>query len=66
MIASALQKGGFVYAYDAKGKVLCSFSVPSGSSNGLMGYTSNSVTVRKGNNLYTYDPKGRLLHSKTA
>lgn len=56
-IGSAVQRGGYVYIYDEKGRQLG--MVPAGE--GLQGYTGSSVSVRRGAYVYTYDERGRQL-----
>lgn len=56
-IATANQKGSFVYVYDEKGRQLFS------RTGELLGYTSHSVTIKRSNFAYTYDDKGRQTQS---
>jgi hypothetical protein len=62
-IGSAVQRGGWVYVYDEKGRKLTSIDAGSKKDDGLKGYTSATVSVRRGDWIYTYDEKGRRLNS---
>jgi hypothetical protein len=55
MIASAVQKGNYVYVYDERGSQKCSIFCQDGS---LQGYTGTTVSIRKGNYVYVYDETG--------
>jgi hypothetical protein len=57
-IATAVQRGAYVHVYDERGVEIC--SIP--SNNGLVGYTSTTVTV-KGNGGYNliYNDKGQQI-----
>ena len=55
MIGSAVERSGFVYIYDEKGRQ--TGCVP--AKKGLVGYGGNSVTVTDGAFNYIYDEKGR-------
>ena len=53
-IANAVQKGSLIYLYDEKGRSLA--SVP--AFNGLVGFTSTTVSVRSGGVIYMYNERG--------
>lgn len=57
-IASAVQRGGVVYVYDAKGLTL--FTKPCGRQpgDGLRGFTSSTVSIKTGSAIYTFDERG--------
>ena len=57
MIASAVQRGAFVYIYDEKGHLLANIS----AKKGLISYSGNSVCVTDGHFNYIYDEKGHLI-----
>ena len=65
-IASAVQRGHYVYVYNEKGRQLASLTAGSGPEDGLKGYTGSSVSVRRGSYIYTFDEKGRQLMTKPA
>ena len=65
-IATAVQRGGFVYAYDAKGSQMFSVSAGSGDKDGLVGYTSSTLSVRRGGFVYIYNEKGSQISSVSA
>ena len=54
-IASAVQRGSWVYVYNAKGSQLCVIS----AGDGMTGYTGSSVSIKRGNFIYVFDAKGR-------
>lgn len=54
-IASAVQRGGWVYVYNAKGSQLCVIA----AGDGMTGYTGSSVSIKRGNFVYVFDAKGR-------
>jgi sensor domain CHASE-containing protein len=64
-IGSAVQKGQYVFVYDEKGRTLFSKSGGSGASDGLVGFTGSTVSVRIGSYVFTYDEQGRTLFSKS-
>jgi hypothetical protein len=55
LIASAVQRGNWVYAYNSKGSQLCVIA----AGDGMTGYTGSSVSIKKGNFVYIFDAKGR-------
>ena len=60
-IGNAVQRGNFVYVYDERGRQLHVLGAGNGSSDGLKGYTGNTVNIRRGNFVYSFDEKGRQL-----
>ena len=60
MIGTVLKKGSTIYAYDEKGRILCTKS-----SGEILGYTGTSFSVKKGHTVYIYDEKGRILSTKS-
>lgn len=65
-IATAIQRGDYIYVYDERAHQL--FWKPSGSGpqDGLLGYTAGSITIRQGDNIYVYDQRGYQLSSVPA
>lgn len=59
MIGTVIKKGNTIYAYDEKGRTLCTKS-----GDEVVGYTGTSFSVKKGKNVYIYDEKGRTLSTK--
>lgn len=59
MIASAIQKGSFVYVYGERGQTLFT------RQGTLVGFTSNTVTVKRGNVNYVYDEKGATKFTRS-
>lgn len=54
MIGSAVQRGGFIYVYDEKGRQTATIS-----GDSLQGYSGNSVSVRRGGFVFIFDEHGR-------
>jgi hypothetical protein len=54
-IASVVQRGAFLYVYNAKGGQLSVIA----AGGGMTGYTASSVNVRRGNFIYIFDAKGK-------
>ena len=50
-----------MYVYDEKNRLLLSISAGNKLEDGLVGYTSTTVSVRRGGIVYTYDEKNRLI-----
>ena len=59
-IASAVERSGLVYLYGERGQLLATVPAGSGPDDGLIGFTSHSVSVRRGLMVYLYDARGRL------
>lgn len=57
-IASAVQKGNFVYIYDERGHQLTTIAAGGGNHDGLQGYTATTVSIRKGSFICIYDERG--------
>jgi hypothetical protein len=53
-IASVVQRGNFAYVYDAKGSQFLTLS----AGDGVVGFTSTTVSIRRGNFIYIYNTKG--------
>lgn len=58
-IGNAVQKGSSVYIYDEKGRQIGVVSAGGKPPDGLVGFTSSTVSVRKGSSIYIYNEKGR-------
>lgn len=65
-ISVAVKKSTNIHVYDDKGRQIFSQSAGSGSRDGLVGYSSNTVSIRRGTVVVTYDEKGRQLSSTSA
>jgi hypothetical protein len=61
-IGNAFENGNFVSIRDEKNNVLA--SVP--KCDGLLGYTSTTVTVKNGTFIKTYDAAGRVISNTPA
>ena len=59
-IATAVQRGETVYAYDEKDKIVLQ------KHGELHGFTSGTVSIKWGNTIYTYDDKGRTVSMNRA
>lgn len=56
-IATAVQRGNWVYVYDENGHQLTSLN------GDLHGFTGSSVSVKRGNWIYVYDENGHQQNS---
>jgi hypothetical protein len=65
-IGSAIERGSLICVYDQHGITLFSKARGSGAKDGLLGFTSSTVTARYGSIIYTYDEKGMTIYSKAA
>ena len=65
-IGNAVQRGGFVYVYDEKGRQLSALAAGNGQQDGLKGYTGATVSIRRGGFVYTYDERGHQLSATPA
>ena len=55
MISVAVQKGNLVYVYDERNSQIAA------KTGILVGFTSNTYSIRVNNIVYTYDSNNRLL-----
>lgn len=60
-IASAVQRGGYVYLYDERGRQIAGIMGGSQPSDGLQGYTASTVSIRRGSFIYIHDQNGRQI-----
>ena len=65
-IGSAIERGSFIFVFDEHGRTLFSKARGSGPEDGLLGFTSSTVTVRFGSVIHTYDEHGMTIYSKAA
>src|SRR3978361_154059 len=65
-IGLAVQQGGSVYIYDEHGSMIGSVSSGSGPDDGLVGYTSHTVSVRQGGSIYADEARGSMVGSPSA
>jgi hypothetical protein len=65
-IGSVIEHGSYLYVYDEHGRSLFSKARGNGAKDGLLGYTSGTVTMRYGSLVYTYGLRGEVLHAKAA
>jgi hypothetical protein len=65
-IGSALERGSLICVYDEHGITLFSKAKGDGPSDGLLGFTGSTVTVRFGSRIITYDEHGITLYAKAA
>ncbi len=66
MIGSALERGSLIQVFDEHGTTLFSKARGSGPRDGLLGFTSSTVTVRFGSVIYAYDEHGMTVYAKAA
>jgi hypothetical protein len=65
-IGSAIERGSLIQVFDERGSTLFSKARGSGATDGLLGFTSGTVTSRYGSIIYTYDENGMTLYAKAA
>lgn len=65
-IGTAVTKSSVVHVFDQKGRQIFTQSSGSGRKDGLVGYTSGTVSIRRGSQILTYDEKGRQISSTSA
>ena len=63
-IGSAVERGSLIYVFDDRGMTLFAKARGSGPTDGLLGFTGATVTIRFGSIIYTYDEKGMTLYPK--
>ena len=66
MIGSAIERGSLICVYDQHGITLFQKAKGSGPKDGLLGFTSSTVTVRFGSIIYTYGELGETVFAKAA
>jgi hypothetical protein len=66
MIGSALERGSLIQVFDEHGSTLFSKARGNGPDDGLLGFSSSTVTARYGSVIYTYDEKGMTIYAKAA
>jgi hypothetical protein len=62
----ALERGSLIQVFDEHGTTLFSKNKGNGPEDGLIGFSSSTVTARYGSVIYTYDEKGMTLYAKAA
>jgi hypothetical protein len=66
LIGSAVERGSLIFVFDEDGRTLFSKAKGSGPDDGLLGFSSSSITVRFGPVIYTYDEDGYTLNAESA
>jgi hypothetical protein len=66
VIGSAIERGSLICVYDEHGTTLFQKARGSGPKDGLLGFTSSTVTVRFGSIIYTYGERGETVFAKAA
>lgn len=62
-IASAVEKNGNVYIYNEKGGIVAVIPAGLGPKDGLVGYTSSTVSIRRGFYVNVYNEKGGIINA---
>lgn len=57
-IGNAVERNGYVYIYDEKGRKTGMVLAGNGPDDGLKGYTSSRLNVRRGAYIYSYNERG--------
>ena len=65
-IGSTIERGSLICVYDERGTTLFQKAKGSGPKDGLLGFTSSTVTVRFGSIIYTYGERGETVFAKAA
>lgn len=65
-IGSAIERGSLIVVFDERGMTLFSKARGNGPNDGLLGFTSSTVTARYGSVIYTYDETGTTVYAKAA
>ncbi len=65
-IGSVQQRGEFVYVFDQQGRRLFTLSAGNEPNDGLLGYTSSSITIRRGYFIYVHNADGSLAFTQPA
>ena len=66
VIATVVERGGYVYAYNDKGSIITTVNGGSGPKDGLVGYTQSTISVRRGPYVYVYNPNGSIISTVNA
>jgi hypothetical protein len=65
-IGSAIERGSLIQVFDEYGRTLFSKARGNGPHDGLLGFTSSTVTVRFGSVITTFDARGMTIYAKAA
>ena len=65
-IGSAIERGSLIQVFDEHGRTLFSKARGNGRNDGLIGFTSSTVTARYGSTIFTYDEAGITIYAKAA
>ena len=65
-IGSAIERGSLIYVFDERGSTLFAKAKGAGPKDGLVGFTSSSVTIRFGGAIYTFGENGMTLYAESA
>jgi hypothetical protein len=65
-IGSAIERGSLIRVFDEHGHTLFSKARGNGRNDGLIGFTSSTVTARYGSTIFTYDEAGITIYAKAA
>jgi hypothetical protein len=61
-IGTVVPRGNHLYVYNKQGQQLCTIGGESSQPNqGLIGFTSSSVSVKRNNLIYIYNAKGQQI-----
>lgn len=60
-IGAAVQRGHSIYVYDEKGHQVGVLHAGSKPTDGLQGFTSQSLSIRRGTSIYIYNEKCRQV-----
>lgn len=63
MIVNAIERGKTVAVMNETGRQILSLSTGFESKDGLLGFTSKTVSIRRGKAVFVYDESGRIINT---
>lgn len=60
-ISAAVPRDGLIYVFDAKGKVTVRIPLGRDKTDGLVGFTPSTVTIRRGGLILVYGEDGAIV-----
>jgi len=65
-VSKAVRRGKVIDIYDEKGRPAHSIGLGRDPKDGLVGYTSTTVSIRHGGAIHVYNDKGAIIKSYPA
>lgn len=63
MIVNAIERGKSVVVMNETGRQILMLPIGFDSKDGLLGFTSKTVSIRRGKAVYIYDETGRITNT---